>query len=153
MRTNLNIFTKESCMAGCEQLANELQRLRKLEQDERNPRVRAEIAEAIAGIQRHQQAQGCFATKQTPWAILLCKFNDDQSETPVPDFRTVCERFFATPGAGFNAVQFFQDMSHGSLDLSGSKVLGWYTLDVAVNDLIPPIDPPPPGWIPKKSQS
>ena len=27
--------------------------------------------------------------QSTPWAVLLCKVNDDQSETPVPDFRTV----------------------------------------------------------------
>lgn len=68
--------------------------------------------------------------QQTPWAVLLCKVNDDQSETPVPNFRTVCERFFTTPGAGFNAVQFFSDMSHGSVNLSGSQVFGWFTLDV-----------------------
>src|SRR5947199_2360834 len=68
--------------------------------------------------------------QQTPWAVLLCKVKDDQSETPVPDFRTVCERFFTTPGAGFNAVQFFSDVSHGSVDLSGSRVFGWLTLDV-----------------------
>ncbi len=82
----------------------------------------------------------------SPWAIILCKVQDNQSEPQtVPDFRTVCERFFTTPGAGFNAVQFFSDMSHGSLDLSGSLVLGWYTLDVNVNDVVAPTDPPLSG--------
>jgi M6 family metalloprotease-like protein len=90
---------------------------------------------------------------QTPWAILLCKFKDDQSEPPVPNFRTICERFFATPSAGYNAYQFFWDMSHGNIDISGSKVLGWFTIEANVSDALPPRDPPPPGWIPRKDQA
>src|SRR5262245_12195794 len=81
---------------------------------------------------------GTFPTT-TPWAILLCRFKDNQSDPPVPDFRTVCDRFFTPAGFGtYNAVRFFSDMSHGSLDLSGSQVLGWYVLDVNVSDVIPP---------------
>ncbi len=84
-----------------------------------------------------------MATKKQPWAVLLCKVKSDatgrfdpKSEPPnapgVLPFRTVCENFFTKTNAGFNAVRFFSDMSHGNLDLSGSQVLGWYTLDVNI---------------------
>jgi len=85
-----------------------------------------------------------MATKQTPWAVLLCKFKDNQTEpelleppSQVPNFRRACDLFFTASGVGtFNAVQFFSDMSHGSLDLSGSQVFGWLTLDLNVNDVL-----------------
>jgi hypothetical protein len=68
----------------------------------------------------------------TPWAVLLFKFNDDASD-PWP--RQRYEEIFTTAGNGqFNMVDFFSDISHGHLDLSGSKVLGWYTLDKASSD-------------------
>src|SRR5262245_31310390 len=68
----------------------------------------------------------------TPWAILLCKFNDDNSAAIYP--RQRFEEVFTTAGNGkFNMVDYFREMSHGKLDLSGSKVFpapdkGWYTL-------------------------
>lgn len=74
---------------------------------------------------------------QTPWAILLCKFKNDQSDPPVPDFRTICDRFFTNPSAGYNAVRFFSEMSHGNLDLSGSQVLGWFTINANQADSLP----------------
>lgn len=71
-----------------------------------------------------------------PWAVLLCKLKNYATEppavAPVPPFRTACASFFTDPNAGFNAVRFFSDMSHGKLDLSGSQVLGWYTIDVSL---------------------
>ena len=64
---------------------------------------------------------------QTPWAILLCKFKDDDRE---PYTRQLFEELFTSSGAGkFNMVDYFRDMSHGVLDLSGSKVFGWFTLN------------------------
>lgn len=84
-----------------------------------------------------------MATQKSPWAVLLCKVKSDatgrfdpNSEPPnapgVLPFRTVCENFFTNANAGFNAVRFFSDMSHGKLDLSDSQVLGWYTLAVNI---------------------
>jgi hypothetical protein len=62
----------------------------------------------------------------TPWAIVLCKFSNDDSE-PFP--RQRFEELFTSAGAGkFNMPDFFRDVSHGRLDLSGSKVFGWHTL-------------------------
>jgi hypothetical protein len=62
----------------------------------------------------------------SPWAVILCKFSDNGSE-PFP--RSFYDNLFTGAGAGtMNMVDFFADMSHGQIDLSGSKVFGWYTL-------------------------
>lgn len=64
---------------------------------------------------------------KTPWAVLLCKFKDNDTE-PYP--RQRFEELFTSAGIGkLNMVDFFRDMSHGNLDLSGSQVFGWLTLD------------------------
>jgi hypothetical protein len=68
----------------------------------------------------------------TPWAVLLCKFKDNTSE---PRPRKFYEDLFTDPGIGKqNMVAFFRDMSHGTLDLSGSKIFGWYTFDNSLAD-------------------
>jgi hypothetical protein len=61
-----------------------------------------------------------------PWAILLCKWNDDPS-TP---FSTLCvESLFGATGVGLNnMVDFFRLYTHGNIDLSLSQVFGWFTL-------------------------
>jgi hypothetical protein len=64
---------------------------------------------------------------KSPWAVLLCKFNDDSTE---PFTRDYYEDLFTVSGVGTqNMVDFFRDISHGSLDLSDSRVFGWYTLN------------------------
>ena len=65
---------------------------------------------------------------QTPWAVLRCPIQRRR-------FRTLrLQRYddlFTSSGVGkLNMVDFFRDMSHGQLDLSGSRVFGWYTLDM-----------------------
>jgi hypothetical protein len=75
--------------------------------------------------------------QSTPWAILLCKYSDDASE-PYP--RERFEEIFTSKGNGkFNMVDYFRDMSHGTLDLKGSRVfpdsdIGWYTLPHSRNE-------------------
>jgi hypothetical protein len=69
----------------------------------------------------------------TPWAVLLCKFNDDDSE---PHPRDYYEALFAAPdGDVFSAEgympQYFSWMSHGLVSLKGSRVFGWYRLNKA----------------------
>ena len=66
-------------------------------------------------------------TKQTPWAILLCKWNDMPDEPkPVAFF----EKLFTATGRGTNnMVDFFDDVSHGNIDIGGSQVFGWITLN------------------------
>ena len=80
-----------------------------------------------------------------PWAILLCRFNDTPQPSPTPAAHY--ERLFTSAGAGtFNSVQYFDDVSHGLLDHSGSQVFGWLTVDAAHNSYTAP-EPTPPGWM------
>jgi hypothetical protein len=81
---------------------------------------------------------------QSRWAVLKCRFSDDESDTP-PD--ELYERLFTGAGSGSsNIVDYFRDMSHGQLDLSRSQCFGWFTLplrkadyagNVAVSELRP----------------
>jgi hypothetical protein len=68
---------------------------------------------------------------QSPWAVILCKFNNGNHE-PVPkqyykDLFTV-----NNTGSQWNMIQYFNDYSHGTLDLTGTKVFGWYQLNKSV---------------------
>ncbi len=65
--------------------------------------------------------------QSTPWAILLTKWKGNNAE---PKPRQFFDDLFTTAGTGsFNMTDYFDTMSHGSIDLSGSKVFGWFTLD------------------------
>jgi hypothetical protein len=69
---------------------------------------------------------------QTPWAVILCKFTDGNDE-PFPmqyykDLFTV-----NNTGSQWNMIRYFKDYSHGTLDLTGTQVLGWYQLDKSVD--------------------
>lgn len=74
----------------------------------------------------------------TPWAILLCKFNDDTSQGIYS--RQRFNEIFTPAGNGkSNMVDYFRDISHGKLDLSGSTVFpreGWYTLTQKTTDYL-----------------
>src|SRR5262249_46120011 len=62
----------------------------------------------------------------TPWAILKCKFNDDNSEPFSNDYY---ENLFCRAGVGTgNMIDYFRDVSHGNIDLGESRVFGWLTL-------------------------
>lgn len=64
----------------------------------------------------------------SPWAVLLCKFSDDDSE---PFSRDYYEDLFTSSGIGSrNMVDFFRDVSHDSIDISTSQIFGWYTLNM-----------------------
>ena len=80
----------------------------------------------------------------TPWAILLCRFNDDTSAEIYP--RQRFDEIFTTAGHGkFNMVDYFRDVSHGHVDLSGSRVFppstGWYRLTQKTSDYLGPNTP------------
>ena len=69
---------------------------------------------------------------KSSWAILLCKFNDDDSE-PFP--RNYYKDLFTSSGNGSqNMVDFFRDVSHGTLDLGDTQIFGWYTLNKSRSD-------------------
>lgn len=66
-------------------------------------------------------------TTPKPWALLLAKFAGDDTE-PAP--KAYFEDVFTTIGGGrWSVPDYFHDVSHGNLNLSGSKVFGWFTLD------------------------
>ena len=72
--------------------------------------------------------------QSSPWAILLCKFSDTEEHGQTRGFY---EELFTGAGSGtLNMVDFFRDMSHGMLDLSKSRVFGWYTLSYRHADYI-----------------
>jgi hypothetical protein len=70
---------------------------------------------------------------QTPWAIILCKFKDDNSEPfPMQYYQDLFTK--DDNGSVWNMVRYFHDCSHGNTDVSGSKVCGWFQLDQSVGD-------------------
>jgi hypothetical protein len=70
---------------------------------------------------------------KTPWAIILCKFSDDDSEPfPIQYYKDLFTS--ADVGSKFNMVKFFHDCSHGNIDVGGSKVFGWFKLTKSVAD-------------------
>jgi hypothetical protein len=86
-----------------------------------------------------------YITRSTPspWAVILVKFADDPG--PDPD-KTIYQNLFTSAGVGTdNMVKFFADMSHGRLDLSGSKVFGWYRLGANRSSYVGNTYPQPSG--------
>lgn len=61
-------------------------------------------------------------------SVLLCKYSD--SPTP-PHGRDFYERLAVRSGTGGHA-DYWSDVSFGSVDLRGSSVHGWYTLDKTI---------------------
>jgi hypothetical protein len=69
---------------------------------------------------------------KTSWAVILCKFNDDLTE---PLSKNYYKNLLTSAGNGTqNIVEYFNDISHGKLDLSGNGVFGWYTLNKKRSD-------------------
>lgn len=79
----------------------------------------------------------------SPWAVILVKFADDPDRDPD---RAIYEKLFTSAGAGTdNMLEFFSDMSHGKLDLSGSRVFGWYRLSQNRSDYLGNVGTVPAG--------
>jgi len=70
---------------------------------------------------------------KSPWAVILCKFTDGNDE-PFP--KQYYADLFTTSDTGspWNMIRYFSDYSHGTLDLTGTQVFGWYKLDKSVDD-------------------
>jgi hypothetical protein len=70
---------------------------------------------------------------KTPWAIILCKFSDDNSEPfPIQYYKDLFTA--ADVGSKWNMVKFFKDCAHGNVDVSESQVFGWFKLKQSVAD-------------------
>ena len=71
-------------------------------------------------------------TGKTPWAIVLCKFKD----VPAEPF-TVKDAEIAFTEAGMGQATMFdywKEMSFGNVDLTGSKVFGWFDLPLTFDE-------------------
>ncbi len=72
--------------------------------------------------------------RRTPWAVLLIKFQDDSVDYRP---RSYYERLFTAQGTGsMNMVDYFREMSHNLLDLSGSRIFDGITLPVNRADYV-----------------
>ena len=90
-------------------------------------------------IQRQISLAGLFTaglrSRPSRWAILLLRFNNEQSLSASAPSLDFYERLFTGKGAGtLNVPAFFSDISHGQLDLSGSKVFDWMTINANRSD-------------------
>jgi hypothetical protein len=67
-----------------------------------------------------------------PWAVVLCTTTGGN---PAPAWPSVSYmQDLVTPGTG-GLADYWRDISHGLLDLTGSKVFGWYKIAAAPGDL------------------
>lgn len=60
-----------------------------------------------------------------PWAIILCKFRDKPSQ---PQPKAFYEDFYTRNGMG-GVCDYWREVTLNTLDLTGSKVFGWYTMN------------------------
>jgi hypothetical protein len=81
--------------------------------------------------------------QRMPWAILVVTFKDD----PTPSSSLArYEAVFTAAGAGtLNMVDYFDEMSHGLIDVSGSKVFGPFVLNRPRADYVGNVYPQPAG--------
>jgi hypothetical protein len=68
----------------------------------------------------------------TPWAVLLIQMTGEDAK---PNDIGWYERFLTSNSEPQNMVDYFRDVSNGNIDISGSKVFGWYKVkDYRVKD-------------------
>jgi hypothetical protein len=81
--------------------------------------------------------------QRMPWAILVVTFNDD----PAPSSSLAkYEAVFTAAGTGtLNMVDYFDEMSHGLIDVSGSKVFGPFVLNHPRANYVGNVYPQPAG--------
>lgn len=60
----------------------------------------------------------------TSWAVVLCKFSDQPTETRPPQYYN--DLFTSVPGGP--VATYWRDVTHGVIDTTGSQVFGWFTM-------------------------
>ena len=66
-----------------------------------------------------------------PWAIVLCRFNDVSA---VPQNADYYEDLYTRNGTG-GLCDYWRTVSCNSLDLTGSRVFGWFTMNHASSEV------------------
>jgi hypothetical protein len=72
-----------------------------------------------------------MATTSWPWAIILCRFSDISSEPQPPEYYT---DLYTVDGSG-GIADYWRAVTSNRLDLSGSKVFGWFAMSHPSADL------------------
>jgi hypothetical protein len=67
---------------------------------------------------------------KTPWAIILCKFPDESDEPHKNDAAWFDEAFTDVGKGKGGLFDYWDDVSYGQHPLAGSKVFGWFTMDL-----------------------
>lgn len=93
---------------------------------------------------------GYVPSVASPWLIVVVRFQDDDRTTFLPSDDQLAQhrRLFTAAGTGsLNLVDYFRDMSHGKIDLSGSQVVGPYTVPYRRADYVGNLTPVPAGKV------
>jgi hypothetical protein len=70
-----------------------------------------------------------------PWAIILCRFTDlDPAIEPVPNVTDYYIDLFQRNGTG-GICDYWREVSCNALDLTGSRVFGWFNLNHASSEV------------------
>ena len=88
--------------------------LRKRFQPEPRSSIRALLRRMLEG-----------SVTRAPWAVLLCRFKDLPANPAIENLF----RGMFRPGASA-LVEYWRDVSLGSIDITGSTVMGWFELDI-----------------------
>jgi hypothetical protein len=72
-----------------------------------------------------------MATVNWPWGILLCRFGDRPAAPQPPQYYV---DLFTQNGTG-GACDYWREVSCNNLDLTGSRVFGWFTMNHAASDV------------------
>jgi hypothetical protein len=90
--------------------------------------VAASYTSRTAEYLRNTIREDVFGRKlPRPWAVILCKFSDIAGYEPHPP--SFYKEAFTEAGAGKGReFDYFRQVSYGVLDMTGSRVFGWYTM-------------------------
>ncbi len=81
--------------------------------------------------------------KPKPWAVVLCKYSDSPKTEPHPP--RYYQEAFSEVGKGMGReFDYIRQVSHGALDMTGTKVFGWYTIKHSAKEMAA-LKAPDPG--------
>ena len=69
--------------------------------------------------------------KKTPFAFVLVKWKGSNAE---PITKAHAEHMFTAAGRGTNVVDWFDENTHGNIDMTGNQVFGWIDLAISKDD-------------------
>jgi hypothetical protein len=68
--------------------------------------------------------------QRRPFAVILCRFNDDPADAAREGPAETIFRDMFTPGSG-GLVEYWREASLGMIDVTGSAVYGWLSVDMS----------------------